>query len=425
MTEIPLSQRSRLVIAGAAFLALIFDGVELGLMPVASLSISQSLMGDDYTPTLGGIWYARYTAALMLGAAFGGILLGHLGDRWGRSQAMGISILTYSIFAAAGSMVETQEQMLLLRFLVGLGVGGVWPNGMALVAECWPQVSRPVVTGVMSSGLNFGILILSQAVQFWTVTPDSWKWIFQLAGLPALLGIAVLAFLPESPRWLETRDQIKQSPPGVSELFGPGLWRTTLIGIIICSIPMIGAWGASKWMIPWADKVGGATDPGYKAFVQGLWALGATLGSFSGAQIAIRLGRWFSYGVMSVASCALTYAMFQWTAPLHWTFPYVVFAQGFVTTLFFGWLALYLPELFPVRVRATGSGIAYNSGRFATAAGVLLTGYLFAALGGDYSRIGAASAMVYGLGVVCLWFLPDTSQSDLRTRSVAPQVSVD
>ena len=92
-----LPPRARYAVLFAAIGGLLFDGVELGLMPVASLSVSQSLLGDTYTPTLGGDWFARFTAALMLGAR-----------------------------------VRTQGQMLVLRFLVGFGVGGVWPNAVAL-----------------------------------------------------------------------------------------------------------------------------------------------------------------------------------------------------------------------------------------------------------------------------------------------------
>ena len=200
--EETLSPRSRMLVLVVAFAALVFDGVELGLMPVASLSVSQSLLGDAYTPTLGGDWFARFTAAMMLGAAIGGIALGSLGDRIGRTRAMGISILFYSVFAAMGAWAQTQEQMLVLRFLVGLGVGGLWPNGISLVAECWPGAKRPLVSGAMMAGLNTGILLLSQLARLWPVTADSWRWIFHLAGAPALLGLFVLVALPESPRWL-------------------------------------------------------------------------------------------------------------------------------------------------------------------------------------------------------------------------------
>ena len=88
----------------------------------------------------------------------------------------------------------------------------------------------------------------------------------------------------------------------------------------------------------------------------------------------------------------------------------VVFMQGFVATLFFGWLAQYLPELFPTHVRATGSGLAYNSGRFATAFDVLAAGYLFASLGGDYPRVGTICASIYALGCVVIWWAPDRRQ---------------
>lgn len=412
----PLSPRARLAVLTAAFGGLLFDGFELGLMPLTSLSVSKDLLGAAYTPTLGGDWFARFTAALMFGAAIGGILLGSLGDRIGRARAMGVSILFYSVFAGLGSWVHTQEQMLVLRFVVGLGVGGVWPNAVALVAECWPDKARPVVAGLMGAAINTGILLLSQVAQLWPVTPDSWRWLFKIAAVPAALALVTLFFLPESPTWLASRGKqtgkLRNAP--LRELFRPPLLRITLVGIMLGSVPLIGAWAASKWMIPWADKVGGVAQTNYKAMTQGWWAFGAILGSLAGAQIASLLGRRLSYFLISVGSLALTLAMFQLTAPLRASFFPIVFAQGFVATLFFGWLPLYLPELFPTHVRATGSGISYNVGRFATAAGVLGAGALFTAFHGSYPAVGAAAALIYGVGVVVIWWAPDTSQRSLR-----------
>jgi MFS family permease len=99
-----MSASQRYLVLITCFLAIVFDGVELGLMPVASLSVSKSLLGTAFTPELGGEWFARFTAALMLGAAIGGIALGNLGDRIGRTRAMGVCILFYSVFAALGAM---------------------------------------------------------------------------------------------------------------------------------------------------------------------------------------------------------------------------------------------------------------------------------------------------------------------------------
>ena len=461
MTSTPqaLSPGARFAVLFAAIAGLLFDGVELGLMPVASLSISRELLGATYTPTLGGDWFARFTAALMLGAAVGGIFLGGLGDRVGRTRALGVSVLFYSIFAGMGAFVRTQEQMLVLRFLVGLGVGGVWPNAVAMAAECWPDKSRPVIAGLMGGALNGGILMLSQVARIWHIAPDSWRWIFKLAAAPAALGLLVLVFLPESPLWLASRQRRRgdwaekgpfsttspspsplPSPSGrggtadhageypapgdhfqsarhnspLRELLRPPLVRLTIIGILLGSIPMVGAWAASKWMIPWADKVAGTSAAGYKAVTQGWWALGAVLGSFFGAQIAAWLGRRRAYAVMSVGSTALTLLMFLGTAPLRASFLPIVFAQGFVATLFFGWLPLYLQELFPTRVRAAGSGIAYNVGRFATAVGVLCAGMLFTAGGGSYSRVGSLCGLVYALGLIVIWWAPDTTDKKLQ-----------
>ncbi len=419
----PLSRAARWAVLAAAFTGLLFDGIELGLMPIASLSVSRALLGGEFTHTLAGDWFARFTASLMLGAAIGGIVLGNLGDRIGRTRAMGISVLFYSVFAGLGAFVQTQEQMLVLRFLVGLGVGGMWPNGVVLVSECWPNASRPMVAGVMGAGINAGILVLSQLARNWPITPGSWRWIFQLAAIPAMLGVLVIFALPESPKWLARRSSRHSQFQDASangrssilvELFRPPLLRVTLIGIVLASIPLVGAWAASKWMIPWADKLASATQPGYKATVQGWWALGATLGSFLGAHVAAWLGRRRSYGLISFGSTALTIAMFQLTAPLRPSFLPVVFAQGFVATLFFGWLPLYLPELFPTRVRATGSGLAMNTGRFATALGVLVSGVLFAALGGSYPAVGTFGAVIYALGAIAIGFAPDTSRQDLE-----------
>jgi MFS transporter, SHS family, sialic acid transporter len=409
-----LSRRDRWGVLAAAFAGLVFDGIELGLMPVASLSVTKNLLANDYTAALGGQWFAWFTAALMLGAAVGGSLLGNLGDRIGRTRAMGLSILFYSLFAGLGAFVKTPEQMLVLRFLVGLGVGGMWPNGVALVAECWPAASRPTVSGILGAGINVGILALSQLVRVYPITPDSWRWIFMLAGIPAALGVLVLTLLPESPKWMASRSEATKPAPPLREMFRGELLRPTLVGIALASVPLVGAWAGSKWMIPWADAVGEIADqPGYKATTQGWWALGATIGSFAGAPVAAFIGRRISYFLISLGATVLTWSMFRWTAPLETNFLYVVFAQGFVATLFFGWLPLYLPELYPVQVRATGAGLAMNIGRFATAGGVLAAGSLFTFFESDYSAIGAACALIYAIGMLVIVFAPKTNSESV------------
>ncbi|MBL9186691.1 MAG: MFS transporter [Opitutaceae bacterium] len=397
-----------------AFLGLVGAGFQLGLMPLASLSVSRDLMGNAFSPGSAGDWFARYTAAIMLGAAVGGIAFGSLGDRIGRARATGVCVLCYSVFGAAGAFVTSQEQLLALRFLAGLGVGGMWPNGVALVSECWTNATRPMVAGVIGTGLNVGILCVSQLGRMQAVTADSWRWLVELGAVAAVVGLAALAVLPESPRWLASRGkQTAKTNAPLRELFRPPLLRITVVGICLGAIPLIGAWGASKWMIPWADAVGGASQAGYKASTQGWWAVGAILGSFFGSHLAHLLGRRTAYFCISLGSVVLTCGIFLWSRPLATSFLPLVFVQGLVTTLFFGWLPLCLPELFPTAVRATGTGIAYNTGRFASAAGVLGAGALMAWSGGDYARVGVISGLVYALGMVVIWWAPDTSRRTL------------
>lgn len=415
MTSTPeLGPRQRAAILLVAFAGLVGAGFQLGLMPLASLSISRDLLGDSFAPGLAGDWFARYTAAIMLGGAFGGIFIGSLGDRIGRARATGISILLLSLAGAGGTFVTTQEQLLVLRFITGLGVGGMWPNGVALVSECWTSATRPMVAGVIGTAMNIGILCISQLGRFYSVTADSWRWLMELGAVFAVFGIVALTILPESPRWLVSRGKrTAKSEVALRELLRPPLLRITIIGILLGSIPLIGAWAASKWMIPWADAIGGLERPGYKASTQGWWAVGAILGSFFGSQVASMIGRRLAYFLISLGSVTLTCGIFLFMKPLDPLFLPLVLAQGFVTTLFFGWLPLSLPELFPTRVRATGTGLAYNTGRFVSAAGVVGAGVFMAWSGGDYAKVGMITGLVYALGMIVIWWAPDTSNKSL------------
>ena len=161
-------------------------------------------------------------------------------------------------------------------------------------------------------------------------------------------------------------------------------------------------------MIPWAAKVAGPEHPGYNSTAQQWWAVGATLGSFLGAPFAAAVGRRLSYVLISVGATASPGRCSSGLHPLEPSFLPIVLAQGLVATLFFGWLPLYLPELFPVEVRASGAGVAMNIGRFVTAGGVLAAGWLLAQFGGDYSAIGAACSLVYALGMFVIIFTPNT-----------------
>src|SRR5437870_6870762 len=137
----PLTTRQRYLALVAAFLAWLFAGLEISLFILIHRPMMLDLLGAGVEETFVTRWFAWYQAAFLLGAAAGGWLFGWLGDRQGRTRAMGLSVHCYALFTLACYVAVTPEQLLVLRFLACLGIGGVWPNAVALVAEAWPDVS--------------------------------------------------------------------------------------------------------------------------------------------------------------------------------------------------------------------------------------------------------------------------------------------
>jgi MFS family permease len=358
-----------------------------------------------------GAWFAWYLCAFLLGGAVGGAVFGRLGDRAGRVRAMGWSILCFSAFTGAGWLAQTPGQLLVLRFLASMGVGGMWPAGVALVSEAWPSASRPTVAGAMGMAANVGIAVMAVIGQRVRVTPDSWRWAMLVGAIPAVLGVVVLLAVPESPRWLAQRAGAGggASAAPLVEVFRPPLLGRTALGILLGAVPLVGTWASGKWLIPWADASGADA-----AGAQAVWAAGAVVGGAAGGWVADLLGRRLTYFLISLGSLLLNGAIYRGLTPADPAFLPAVFALGVVATLFFGWLPLYLPELFPTRVRATGSGVTYNTGRLASAAGVLAAGGLMSLFRGDYARVGEVTAWVYGLGMVVILFAPDTTRGGLR-----------
>jgi len=444
-----LHRAGRLLVLAGAFLGWMFAGWEMSLLPLCARAATIGMLAEDpehrdwvavatTAKTLSAVegaspesnrleqavavWFARYIAAFLLGAAVGGWVFGWYGDHAGRVKAMSVSILWYAGFSGLSYFVATPLQMTAMRFVACMGIGGMWPAGVALVSEAWPEVSRPTLAGLIGTAANVGIAALGIVVSLigknvpgLELTPDSWRWMMLLGALPMVLGIFVLVAVPESPRWLAQRsmrsDQPWQAP--LREIFRPPLLKYTLSGIALGTVPLLGAWGAQKWMIPWAGKVGAAIgNESLKADTQTIWALGAAIGSLCGGWLATLLGRRTTYFLVSLGSLALAGYIFRFTEPADdWNFLGPVFALGLVATVYFGWLPLYLPELFPTRVRATGSGVSFNSGRIISAVLVLATMGLAERFGGDYAEIGKTAAFVYLAGMVVILLVPRTTGS--------------
>jgi MFS family permease len=366
--------------------------------------------------SLRGRWFAWYVCAFLLGAATGGLCFGWLGDRFGRVKALGWSVITYSLLAGACYFVNTPEQMLILWFLACTGVGGVWPNGVSLVSEALPGVSRPLISGLFGTTANMGLMLLALLALWRPITSENWRWVMLVASAPAGLGLIVLAFVSESPAWLASRQSAVNSRAAslVAEVFRPPLLRYTVIGILLGAIPLLGNWGASNWLVPWADQVQERTGANeMSAWTQWTKSGGGAVGSLLGGWFASLCGRRTAYFLISLISLASSSYIFHFLSPLNDTFLTWVFIQGFFGTIYLGWLPLYLPELFPTRVRATGTGVSFNWGRILTAVGVLLGGQLMLTFDGDYARVGQVTCLVYALGMVVICFAPDTTARSL------------
>jgi MFS transporter, SHS family, sialic acid transporter len=392
---------------------------------------SKQLQGDPDTPpdgvsaaqwtelkeakSLVAQWFAWFQCAFLFGAASGGFVLGWLGDHLGRSKGMAASILVYSVFAAAAYFAQSPLQLAGLWYLACLGVGGMWPNGVALVSEAWSGLSRPLIAGVIGTAANIGIFLFATLVASVHITPHSWRWAMLVGAAPLVLGIFALLMVPESPRWLAAQhaQHHEPKPSAGREVFQPPLLWITLIGITLATVPMLGGWGTANWMVPWADTAGGTANPSLKAHVTQARSITGIVGSLLGGWVASLLGRRRSYFLVSLLSLGLAQYIFWYSYPTDADFLLLVAALGFVSGIYFGWLPLFLPELFPTRVRSTGAGVSFNFGRIVTALTIFAAGALREFFAGDYARIGRVTSLFFILGMLAICFAPDTSRRQL------------
>lgn len=434
-----------------------FDGVEIGLFPLVARPALQELLADMGDADVGR-WIGVITACFLLGAALGGLVFGWLGDRIGRVRAMVISILMYSLFTGAGFFATTAWHLGLFRFIASLGMGGEWAVAVALVVECWPEQYRPRLAGAIGAAANVGTLFIGVVASIFPVTADSWRWMMLVGAAPAALALLVVFFVPESERWKASRQTAKRQP--IVEIFGKGMRKRTVLAIVFSAIPLVGTWAAvSGWIPSWVEQMtqarlvakelpGGKieTQAGLlsghelnarlkeakaqlpqetwgqiatasaraKANVQILLATGAVVGCFLAPLIGGWWGRrpvYFGLCVLSLLSCGWLFGHLDMSDGL--TFWVVAWVVGGLTAAFYGWLPLYLPELFPTRVRATGQGLSFNFGRILAAVGTLYMGELVRLLGGDYGGAMAKITLVYLLGMALIWLAPETKGKPL------------
>ncbi len=395
----------------AAGLGWLFDGYEMGLFPVLARPALSQLLGSGADSGVGE-WMGIITAFFLVGAAFGGVVFGFLGDRIGRVRAMALSIMVYSLVTGFGYFAQSPWHLAIVRGVSALGMGGQWALGVALVMECWPEKWRPLLAGLMGAAANVGFLLVGLTAKLHPVTTESWRWMMIVAALPALIAVFVVSIVPESERWKASR-QKPASTSAFSEIFGPKMRRRTLLGIAFASISLIGTWGAVQWLPLWADQLVAGTNPTAKADTQMLQAIGAIVGSLIAPFIGVRLGRRSAFFLFCATSLIVCGVMFRTVSSFGSGFLVAAFVSSVATASLYGWFPLYFPELFPTRVRATAQGICYNSGRIFAAVGAVTQGKLVSYFGGSYAKAGAIVTLVYLLGMALIWFAPETKGKPL------------
>ena len=425
-------RRGRWLALLAAALGWMFDGFEMGLHPLVAHPALHDLLGQGVADSFGpdadpamvaaalgaavGRWNAILNALFLFGAALGGFLFGWLGDRIGRTRALTLTILTYALLTGLGGLSTSVWHLAAARFLSAIGMGGEWSLGVALVMEMWPASARPVLAGVIGAVGNLGYLLIALTSltlnHLGGLTATSWRPLMFVGVAPAFLVLFIRLMVPESPRWREAVADAKPVRP--LEALGPETRGRCLIATLLMGVALLGTWGAVQWIPLWTVDLAGTRTTGAKEYSQIASAGGAILGTLAAALLSGRFGRRPVYFVLCLLSLATTGWLFRTPQTYGPEFLAGVFAVGVASAAFYGWAPLYLPELFPTRVRATAQGIAYNFGRvFAAIGTLLLTGAMLDRFQSDLPASLAITSLIYILGLGLIWFAPETKGKPL------------
>ncbi len=397
----------------AAFLGWMFDGMEMGIFPLVARPALQQMQEVSAIMDEGFVqrWMGVVTATFLLGAAAGGLAFGWLGDRIGRVRAMTGSILCYSVFTGLCYFAAEPWHLAVLRFVAALGMGGEWALGVALVMESWPEAKRPLMAGLIGAAANVGYCLIATIGVWIPITQESWRWVMMVGAAPAALTFFIRLFVPESERWqASVRGRVVHP---LREIFSAALLPRTVLAIAFASIPLVVTWGIVQWIPLWADQLSGGRQPEVKAYTQLAQSGGAVVGSLVAPLLGIWFGRRIIYFGMCVAGLVVCSVLFRGLHEVGGLFFLMALLVGMTTAAFYGWLPLYLPELFPTRSRATGQGLAFNFGRVLAAVGAWQMPALMAFFDRSYPKAGATLVLVYLVGMALIWLAPETKDKPL------------
>jgi len=422
-------------VVAVAAVGWMFDTMAQQLFNLARVPALRDLMGAAAAPGEVARQAGVATMVFMIGWGLGGVLFGILGDRLGRAKTMMLTILAYTIFTGMSLLSTGVWDFNVYRFLCGLGVGGQFAVGVALVAEVVPERARPYALGMVQAFSAVGnmtaaitVIALGQAQQTGWIA-HAWRWEFLAGAAPAPLALVVFKKLREPDQWLKAKAEQKRMG-SFAELLGNPRWRrNSLIGLLLAFSGVVGLWGIGFFSYDLfrpvlertfrAQGITGAALAGKTTIWLGVTSLLQNAGCFFGVHaftwLTQRTNRRRAFAVSFLAALAMTaytFAKLNTLGDMFWMVP----AMGFTQLALFGGYAIYLPELFPTRLRSTGTSFCYNVGRIVAAAGPLTLGLLTSNVfhGPDAMRhAGVTMCSVFLVGLFALPFAPETKGQPL------------
>jgi MFS family permease len=428
-----------------AALGWLFDTMDQQLFNLARNPAVTELLGPGASKTKIDEFGAYATSIFIVGWATGGLFFGILGDRIGRARVMMLTILVYSMFTGLSALSVSVWDFALYRFLTGLGVGGEFAVGVALVAEVMPERARTHALGwlqtlsavgnISAALINMSLGIAEGEGMLGEFKP--WRIMFVIGALPALLAVVIRARLKEPERWqhavAEGGDAVAHKAGSLRELFGNPRWRKhAFVGLGLAVPGVVGLWGIGFFSFDFVRAVFrphyeelGLSDDAIRGkltvlvgWVSVLQNLGGALGIYAFKTFTQKLGRRRTFAfafLLAMASTAGTFWFLNSFYDVFWMIP----LMGFCQLTLFGGYAIYFPELFPTRLRSTGTSFCYNVGRYVAALGPLTMGQLINSVFGSYGQIdawrytGVTMSLFFLIGLLTLPFAPETEGQPL------------
>jgi MFS family permease len=378
----------------------IMDGYLYAIILFPAMS---DLLGTTESAVI-GFYGGIVLSIFMIGWALGGLVFGPIADRYGRVKTMAITILIYASFTGLCGIAGSWVELAVYRFLTGLGIGGEWAAGAALIAESWPAKSRAKAAGIMQASGGIGFFLAS--LLYLVIGPYGWRWVFAFGIVPAVVAFYIRRSLEEPQRWVQAKDQSHH----LLAIFNKSMRRDVLVGTGLAVIATFGYQGAIQWVPSWINAMlhaqGTKTAIPQVSLITTVLNFGGIVGCLIFPFVAECLGR--KRALLTYFFGALVFV--PTTFFLAETFIQALVVSpvmGFFAAGVFAGFAIYFPELFPTAVRATAQGFCYNFARIISAFAPITVGAIVSAYGSFAPAI-AIVGLVYLLGLIVLIYARET-----------------